>query len=113
MALVLVGLLAGCQPREEWELLWSDEFEGGAIDRSNWTYDRGGLGWGDNELQAYTDRPDNESGAIHVRPDESDPIVLYAGLSTPGALRSRDLECLARRSHTAAMARFGDGAAGA
>lgn len=42
-----------------WELVWSDEFEGEAIDPANWTYDLGGWGWGNGEAQYYTDRPEN------------------------------------------------------
>jgi beta-glucanase (GH16 family) len=42
-----------------WQLVWQDEFDGDAIDRSNWTYDIGGWGWGNGEAQFYTDRPAN------------------------------------------------------
>jgi beta-glucanase (GH16 family) len=42
-----------------WELVWSDEFDGDEIDLENWTYDIGGWGWGNGELQYYTDRPEN------------------------------------------------------
>jgi len=39
----------------EWELVWSDEFEGsGTPDTSKWTYDVGDWGWGNGELQYYT-----------------------------------------------------------
>ncbi|MCC6727235.1 MAG: family 16 glycosylhydrolase [Saprospiraceae bacterium] len=42
-------------------LVWADEFNGPSIDLTNWTYDigRGSNGWGNNELQYYTDRPAN------------------------------------------------------
>jgi hypothetical protein len=41
-------------------LLWSDEFDTpGAPDASKWGYDTGGGGWGNNELEYYTSRPDN------------------------------------------------------
>lgn len=40
-------------------LVWSDEFDGDEIDRSNWTFDLGGGGWGNGEAQHYTDRPEN------------------------------------------------------
>lgn len=43
----------------DWTLTWSDEFEGDKIDTSNWTYDIDGHGWGNNELQYYTDRSEN------------------------------------------------------
>jgi beta-glucanase (GH16 family) len=39
--------------------VWSDEFDGPTIDLQNWTFDVGGGGWGNNELQYYTDRPEN------------------------------------------------------
>lgn len=41
-------------------LVWSDEFEtAGAPDAAKWTFDLGAGGWGNNELQNYTNRPDN------------------------------------------------------
>lgn len=42
-----------------WKLVWSDEFEGTTLDPSNWTRETGGGGWGNNELQYYTDREVN------------------------------------------------------
>jgi beta-glucanase (GH16 family) len=54
---------------EGWELVWSDEFEGEAIDPANWTYDIGGWGWGNGEAQYYTDRPENarvENGLLVI-----------------------------------------------
>jgi beta-glucanase (GH16 family) len=47
------------EPPEGMELVWSDEFDGDAIDLANWTYDIGGWGWGNGEAQFYTDRPEN------------------------------------------------------
>ncbi len=42
-------------------LIWSDEFDGTALDATNWTYDigTGNGGWGNGEEQFYTDRADN------------------------------------------------------
>ena len=40
-------------------LVWSDEFNGAAVDRSYWTYDVGGSGFGNQELEYYTARPEN------------------------------------------------------
>ncbi|HEX8315828.1 MAG TPA: family 16 glycosylhydrolase, partial [Flavisolibacter sp.] len=41
-------------------LVWSDEFNTpGAPDPAKWGYDIGGGGWGNNELQHYTNRPEN------------------------------------------------------
>lgn len=72
-ALFLVGMISGCdadttQKLEErtWQLTWSDEFDaeaGQGIDASKWSHDigRGQDGWGNRELQYYTDSPDNVS----------------------------------------------------
>ncbi len=35
-------------------LTWSDEFDGPEINPANWTYETGAGGWGNNELQEYT-----------------------------------------------------------
>ena len=53
-------------------LLWSDEFDtNGAPSSANWTYDIGvgQAGWGNNEVQYYTDRPENvivEDGMLKI-----------------------------------------------
>ena len=48
--------------RPGWTLTWSDDFDGpagGAIDPSKWGFDTGNGGWGNAELEDYTDRTDN------------------------------------------------------
>ena len=41
-------------------LFWSDEFDSpGAPSSAKWGYDTGAGGWGNNELQYYTNRTDN------------------------------------------------------
>jgi beta-glucanase (GH16 family) len=48
------------QTDSRWKLVWSDEFDTpGEPDRKKWGYDLGGNGWGNNELQNYTDRRTN------------------------------------------------------
>jgi beta-glucanase (GH16 family) len=50
--------------RPGWTLVWSDEFDGhdgSAPDPRKWTYDLGGKGWGNNEMQSYTRHPQNVS----------------------------------------------------
>jgi len=45
-----------------WTLVWSDEFNGsdGSLpDPSKWNMETGGGGWGNNELETYTARPQN------------------------------------------------------
>jgi beta-glucanase (GH16 family) len=65
-------------PTAEWELpgwtlVWQDEFDGPEIDRTKWTFDLGGHGWGNNEWQAYTERPENvriEDGILVIEARE-------------------------------------------
>jgi len=39
---------------ENFTLVWSDEFDGNSVDLNNWTFETGASGWGNNELQNYT-----------------------------------------------------------
>jgi beta-glucanase (GH16 family) len=59
--LVLAAALATALPvsAQDWELVWSDEFDGTAIDSTKWTHEVNAWGGGNNELQYYTDRPLN------------------------------------------------------
>jgi beta-glucanase (GH16 family) len=45
-----------------WTLVWQDEFSattGTAVDKNKWTHETGGHGWGNHELEFYTDRVSN------------------------------------------------------
>lgn len=85
----------------EWELLWSDEFEGEAgspISTENWTTEVGGHGWGNNEREYYTDRIENASLdgkgnlAIVARKENPDDFRCHYGECeyTSARLISRD-----------------------
>jgi beta-glucanase (GH16 family) len=56
-----------------WRLTWSDEFDGingSKPDSTKWVYDIGGTGWGNNELQYYTDSAKNayqENGRLVIK----------------------------------------------
>ena len=59
--LILVALYTSCSSSKraaganDWKLSWSEEFNyTGLPDTSKWGYDTGGHGWGNNELQFYT-----------------------------------------------------------
>lgn len=45
--------------RANWNIVWHDEFEGKELDKTNWTFDLGGNGWGNAEWEVYTNRPEN------------------------------------------------------
>lgn len=59
-AVLLFSSIAAAQT---WNLVWSDEFNGTSINRSDWTFDTGGGGWGNSELEYYTDRSQNATVA--------------------------------------------------
>lgn len=65
LLLLLLSLTAACQRQPQTlqdgrRLVWSDEFDtDGKPDPQRWGYDLGGHGWGNNELQYYTDTPAN------------------------------------------------------
>ena len=44
---------------DAWTMVWNDEFDGTHIDESKWNFVQGGGGYGNNELQHYTNRTDN------------------------------------------------------
>ncbi|TNJ42556.1 family 16 glycosylhydrolase [Tamlana fucoidanivorans] len=52
------------------DLVWSDEFDvDGAPNAANWTYDLGSGGWGNGELQTYTNNAENvivENGVLKI-----------------------------------------------
>src|SRR5207342_49899 len=53
---------AGAPNLPGWNLVWSDEFNGGkgtAVDSSKWNLVNKGDGFGNNELEFYTNRTDN------------------------------------------------------
>lgn len=56
---------------EGWTNAWSDEFEGSEISSEFWTHEigNGDNGWGNNELEYYTDAPENsrvENGKLVI-----------------------------------------------
>lgn len=58
-----------------WVNVWHDEFNGDTLDLSKWTYELGGHGWGNNELQNYTNKNvevSNGTMKIHVKEETRD-----------------------------------------
>ena len=66
-----------------YHLVWSDEFDGAAdsaLDPSKWTYDLGGSGWGNSELEYYT------SGTANASMDGSGHLVITAKSESMGGM---------------------------
>ncbi len=81
------------QPEDTTEagtLLWADEFkESGAPNEENWTYDigHGSNGWGNNEVQYYTDASQNvrvEDGKLIIEAHKKDGEWTSARIKTQG-----------------------------
>lgn len=81
-------------PPPDWELVWSDEFDSAALDTTKWNYqlafgcELGICGWGNHELQFYTDREKNvrlDSGRLilqaHRETIDSAFLARYPGYS--------------------------------
>lgn len=69
-------------PVSDWELVWSDDFEGSSIDDSKWTFEVNCQGGGNNEQQCYTDSEDNafvSDGTLKI-------VALPAGEDAEGNL---------------------------
>ncbi len=66
-AVIVLGTLTACA---DWKLVWSDEFNGASIDTNHWKFETGNrYGWGNHELEYYTDRSDNayvSNGILHL-----------------------------------------------
>lgn len=82
--------VGGCflaESLDNYDLVWSDEFEEDNIDLTKWSFDLGNgceispdlCGWGNNELQYYTDRPENvfvSNGNLIIRARKENPLYL-------------------------------------
>ncbi len=82
--------VASAQDRQ---LIWSDEFDGAPgspPDPAKWVYDLGGDGWGNHELEVYTDNRGNS----HL--DGQGHLVIQAVEATPGKFTSARLKTLGK-----------------
>ena len=93
------ALAAGCvadpEAGETWRLVWEDTFDGAAGSRpdpTNWQLETGrgpnGDGWGNQELQTYTDLPDNVdldgAGFLRIRARRDGDAWTSARIKTQG-----------------------------
>jgi hypothetical protein len=70
------------------DLVWEDDFNtDGAPNPENWTYDLGAGGWGNAELQMYTDNSENvivEGGSLKIKAKASGSGYTSARLKSEG-----------------------------
>lgn len=67
------------QPVSDWEMVWSDEFDGDAIDANKWSHEVNCDGGGNQEKQCYTDSPENSyvsEGTLKIVALPSDDAAL-------------------------------------
>lgn len=60
----------------DWQMVWNDEFNGSAgsgVDTAKWTYEIGGGGWGNGELEYYTNRTEN----VYLEQDSNNAANRY------------------------------------
>ena len=85
----------------KWKLVWREEFngpKGSTVDQGKWVFDIGAKTWGNEELESYTNRPENVAiqdgnlvisgatrelhgarrykGELHLRKDEDSGQIL-------------------------------------
>jgi len=70
-ALLALLCLAPFLARADWQLVWSDEFDGTNVDTSKWVFETGNGdgGWGNAEREYYTGRTNNalvSGGVLHI-----------------------------------------------
>ena len=76
-------------PVGPWQLVWSDEFNGPAntsADAKIWGYDLGGGGWGNNELETYT------NSTVNSHTDGKGNLVIHADAPNTGGYTSARLK---------------------
>jgi beta-glucanase (GH16 family) len=95
LLILLISLASPLSAQTRWKLFWSDEFKGragSAPDPAKWVYDMGASGWGNHELENYTDSRDNSylDGKGH--------LVIRALRSPSGVFTSARLKTLGKFS---------------
>ena len=57
--LILITAASTTMNGQCWQRVWHDGFNSGTIAKGKWTFETGGGGWGNGELETYTSRPEN------------------------------------------------------
>jgi len=91
-------VLTLCLPVQAATLVWNEEFDETSTypDADNWTYDVGGGGWGNEELEYYTDRRDSDANAYL----DDGCLVIEARKETMGSCAYTSARILSAQSWT-------------
>jgi beta-glucanase (GH16 family) len=117
----LAALLSSLSPAkaadaQDWTLIWSDEFEGAAIDRANWGFDVDCWGGGNDERQCYTQNSQNariEDGKLVITARKERvigpalPEKLRRSSPTPDAQAVREISSARLNTRGKASWRYG------
>jgi beta-glucanase (GH16 family) len=98
LALVVIASTAGGA-----QLVWSDEFdltEGSGPDATKWTYDLGAGGWGNQELQTYTDSRANSFIVADPVASDGKALAIRAVRSQSGQYTSARIKTQGRFTTT-------------
>jgi len=93
LGLAVTGHRAGAAPAP----VWSDEFNqpvGSAPDPAKWAYDLGGSGWGNRELEVYTDSRDNSRVVADPEATDGRALAIRAVRTAGGGYTSARLKTL-------------------
>lgn len=75
--ILLIGEFS-LQADDQWKLVWSDEFDSKKLDYTKWGVEVNAFGGGNQEMQLYTDRPENlriENGRLIIEARKDHPNI--------------------------------------
>jgi len=85
--LLFLVLALAVASADNWKLVWSDEFHGGSLDTNKWHHDTGANGWGNNELEDYTNSAKNayiKDGHLIIQANKEGNHITSARINTAG-----------------------------
>ena len=71
---------------EGWKLVWNDEFSNSKINLDKWSHEIGGHGWGNNELQYYSDK----DSTAFIKEGKRESIHIWLIITKMGTIEGWD-----------------------
>ena len=90
VALVALVLGLSSLQAQERKLVWADEFDGKELNQANWSLSLGNgcpqlCGWGNDELQVYTDKNHRvENGLLYIKAEREGDHYTSTRINTKG-----------------------------